>query len=135
MILYTDSIENITADQLRGFFVGWPNPPVPEKHLLLLRNSDYVVLAIDSESRAVVGFINAVSDMVLSAYTPLLEVLPDYQGRGIGSELARRMLEKLEPYYMVDLLCDPEIQPFYARLGMKPAAGMFLRRYNRQSGE
>ena len=64
---------------------------------------------------------------------PHLEVLPAYQGRGIGSELVRRMLARLDDLYMVDLVCDPELQPFYARLGLRPAAAMVLRRYERQA--
>lgn len=72
---------------------------------------------------------------VLSAYIPLLEVLPAYRGRGIGRELVRRLLEGLRGRYMVDLLCDPALQPFYARVGMRPATGMMVRNYARQSGE
>ena len=44
---------------------------------------------------------------VLSVHVPLLEALPEYRGRGIGSELVRRMLEKLDDLYMVDLLTIP----------------------------
>lgn len=78
--------------------------------------------------------LRAISDGLLSAYIPFLEVLPAYRGRGIGQELTRRMLDKLTRLYMVDLLYDPELQPFYARLGMKAASGMMLRKYERQSG-
>jgi GNAT superfamily N-acetyltransferase len=134
MIFYTDSTADITADNLRGFFDGWPDPPSPETHLKLLADSDEVVLALDDETGDVVGFINAISDRILSAYIPLLEVLPAYQGRGIGSELARRMLDKLKDLYMVDVICDPQLQPFYARLGMRPASGMMLRHYDRGRG-
>ncbi|HVG33316.1 MAG TPA: GNAT family N-acetyltransferase [Pyrinomonadaceae bacterium] len=134
MIRYVDSIESVTVEDLRGFFVGWQNPPSPETHLALLRNSSVVVLAVDSETGNVVGFITAISDGVLSAYIPLLEVLPEYQKQGIGLELARRMLVKLKDLYMVDLLCDEELQSFYAKLGMKRAQGMFLRNYERQAG-
>jgi hypothetical protein len=35
---------------------------------------------------------------------------------------------------MIDLLCDPDVQPFYGRLGMRPATGMLIRNYDRQSG-
>ena len=134
MICYVDSIESVTAENLCGFFVGWPNPPSPATHLEILRNSSLVVLAIDSETGDVVGFITAISDGVLSAYIPLLEVLPGYQKQGIGVELTRRMLEKLKGLYMVDLLCDEELQSFYAKLGMKRAQGMFLRNYECQGG-
>jgi ribosomal protein S18 acetylase RimI-like enzyme len=134
MILYTDSAAGITPDNLGGFFDGWPDPPSPETHLKLLADSDEVVLALDSETGHVVGFITAISDRILSAYIPLLEVLPAYQGRGIGTGLARRMLNRLKDLYMVDVMCDPQLQPFYARLGMRPASGMMLRNYDRQRG-
>ncbi len=119
---------------LPGFFVDWPDPPSPETHLRILAGSDYVELAIDSATGQVVGFITAISDGVLSAYIPLLEVLPEYQGQGIGTELVRRLLDRLSHLYMIDLLCDPEVQPFYARLGMHQSTGMLLRNYANQSG-
>jgi len=133
MISYTVSVTGITVEQLGGFFVGWPDPPSPETHLRLLVNSDHFVLALDDTIGRVVGFVTAVSDGVLAAYIPLLEVLPAYQGQGIGSELVRRLLEKLRGLYAIDLICDPELQPFYERFGMKPYTGMILRNYEGQS--
>lgn len=105
----------------------------PEEHFELLRGSDHVVLALaddglNADVDRVVGFITAVSDGVLAAYIPLLEVLPDYRGQGIGTELVRRLLHKVRNLYMVDVMCDPDVQPFYARLGMQPSAGMIIRR-------
>ena len=134
MISFTDSVEGITPDRLDGFFAGWPNPPSPETHLKLLVNSDHLVLAVDDETRNVVGFVTAISDGVLAAFIPLLEVLPAYQGQGIGTELMRRMLEKLSGLYAIDLTCDPDLQRFYERLGMKPSRGMTIRSHERQSG-
>lgn len=137
MITFTSSLDGITPAHLTGGFFaasGWPTFPSPETHLRLLAASHAVELAVDDATGQVVGFVNAVSDGVLAAYIPLLEVLPAYQGRGIGSELVRRVLDRLGHLYMVDLLCEPELQPFYARLGMTPAAGMLVRRYERQTG-
>ena len=134
MISYTGDLGGITAEQLGGFFVDWPDPPTPDTHLRLLHGSDAVEIARDESTGQVVGLITAISDGVLSAYVPLLEVLPDYQGRGIGSELVRRLLSRLEHLYMVDLLCDAELRPFYERQGMRPAAGMMVRNYARQAG-
>ena len=131
MITYTSSLDGITVEQLQGFFVGWPNPPKPEAHLRILQGSSHIVLALDGGR--VVGFITAISDGVLSAYIPLLEVLPEYKAQGIGSELTRRMLETLRHLYVVDLICDPDLQPFYSRFGMRPYSGMILRNYDRQS--
>jgi ribosomal protein S18 acetylase RimI-like enzyme len=134
MIGYVDTMATITPEQLHGFFVGWPNPPSPETHLKLLAGSDDIVLAVDQASGNVVGFVTAITDGVLSAFIPHLEVLPSYQGRGIGRELVRRIVEKLSGLYGIDLLCDPPLQAFYLRCGMQPAVGMCIRNYERQSG-
>ena len=134
VIQYTHSIEAIFAEMLEGFFVNWPNPPSPWKHLEILKNSDFVVLALDRDRGRVIGLINAISDKLLCAYIPLLEVLPKYQGRGIGSELTRRMLAKLQEFYMVDVLCDPALQGFYEAHGMTRTSVMMIRNYDRQSG-
>lgn len=133
MIDYRDTAAGIRPEQLDGFFEGWPAPPSPQDHLRILEQSSHVLLAVDRGSGQVVGFITAVSDGVLAAYIPLLEVLPGWRGRGIGTELARRMLKRLKGFYAVDLLCDPGFQSFYARLGMRPACGMMIRRPSRMS--
>ena len=125
-IVYAEGTAGIETQQLAGFFVDWPTPPPTETHLAILRGSDHVVLARDGDR--VVGFVTAISDGVLSAYIPLLEVLPEYQGRGIGSELVRRMLARLKGLYMVDLCCDAQLEPFYSRLGLRTwDRGMGLR--------
>ena len=134
MINYLFTTKEISPEQLKGFFDGWPNPPSPETHLRLLKNSDETVLAIDQETKRVVGFITAITDHVLSAYIPFLEVLPEYRGRGIGRELVDFMLERLSNLYMIDLLCDQELQAFYAKRGMFEARGMMMRNYDNQSG-
>jgi GNAT superfamily N-acetyltransferase len=134
LTVYRDTCDGIREDQLRGFFVGWANPPRPATHLRLLQGSDHVVLALDTDADRVVGFITAIGDGILTAYIPYLEVLPDWQDRGIGTELTRRMLAQLKDLYAVDLLCDPALQPFYARFRMLPVAGMMLRRYELQAG-
>lgn len=132
MVTYTDELTGITPGMLEGFFVGWPNPPSPEVHLEILRGSYAVVLAL--EEGRVIGFVNAISDGCLAAFIPLLEVLPERQGRNIGSELMRLMREKLSRFYSLDLLCDPDVQPFYERLGWRKAAGMCVRNYDRSGG-
>src|SRR5258708_121765 len=95
-IVYTDSLDNIQIAQLRGgFFDGWPNPPAPETHLKILRGSHFRILATDSDTGNVVGFITAISDGISAAFIPFLEVLMAYRRVGIGSELVKRMLAQL----------------------------------------
>ncbi len=118
MIEYSDDVGSLSADQLRGgFFEGWPAPPTPEVHLRHLRGAELSIVAIDTKTDQVVGFISAVGDGVLTAFIPLLEVLPAYRGRGIGTELARRMVARLGDRYSIDLVCDLELVPFYERFG------------------
>ncbi len=118
MVEYVSTADGIQRDQLTGgFFSGWPVKPSAERHLELLRRSYAVELALDEGK--VVGFATATSDGVLSAYIPLLEVLAQYQGQGIGSELIRRLLLQLEGLYMIDLSCDEALEPFYERLGFQ----------------
>jgi ribosomal protein S18 acetylase RimI-like enzyme len=126
VIEYVTDAAGVEPEHLRGFFVGWPTPPSPERHLEILYGSSHVVLA--REGLQVVGFVTAISDGVISAYIPLLEVLPEYQGRGIGAELVRRLLAELEGLYMVDLSCDEDVVGFYERLGLQRwDAGMGVR--------
>ncbi len=95
MVRYADAVGTLRPEQLVGFFEGWPHPPAADTHLQLLRSSTQVALALD-RSGQVVGFATAISDGVLTAYIPYLEVLASHRGRGIGTELVRRVLGQLE---------------------------------------
>lgn len=116
-----------------GFFEGWPNPPSKEKHRELLEKSYLSLVALDGT--AIVGFVNVISDGVLSCYIPLLEVLPPYRNQGIGKELMKRTLRALSEFYMIDLSCDEDLRPFYESMGMKKTLGMMHRNYDKQSGK
>jgi ribosomal protein S18 acetylase RimI-like enzyme len=127
-IRYTDSLDGIGPDDLQGFWVGWPTPPSPAVHHRMLAGSEAIVLAVDDDAGGrVVGFVHAIGDGVLTAFIPSLEVLPEYQGRGIGSELVRRLLAGLEGRYSVDLVCDDDVVPFYERLGLQRWGAMIVR--------
>lgn len=133
-LTYRETLDGISPETLAGFFVGWPNPPAAETHLRLLLGSSAVILAVDEDAGRVVGFVTALTDGVLTAFLPLLEVLPAYQGQGIGRELVRRMLARLNHLYSIDLVCDEELIPFYERLGFQPGRAMLLRNYRNQRG-
>ncbi|MCL2350580.1 MAG: GNAT family N-acetyltransferase [Defluviitaleaceae bacterium] len=134
-IKYTTDINDITAEMLDGgFFVGWPNPPCTDVHLKILQNAYCFVVAIDEATGKVIGFVNAISDGVLSAYIPLLEVLPEYKGRGIGKRLVEIALEKLDGLYMIDICHDDDVTAFYKKLGAFGCKGSVFRNHAAQSG-
>jgi ribosomal protein S18 acetylase RimI-like enzyme len=125
--------------QLSGFFEGWPAPPSPARHRDLLAGSAAVEVCLDpgvrTDAPPVVGFLTALTDGVLHLHLPLLEVLPAYRGRGIARRLVERMLARFPQLYAVDLVCDPELVPFYERLGLRRLDAMALRRYEHQAGD
>ena len=118
-----------------GFFEGWPNPPSKEMHRKILENSFSAFVAIDSLNKKIIGFINVISDGILSAYVPLLEVIPAYRNQGMGKQLVETAFLELENLYMVDLSCDDGLVSFYQKLGMHQSNGMIKRNFNKQSGE
>ena len=126
-IVFDDDVSGVGTADVDGFFEGWPRVPSPERFLRILEGSHAVVLAREGDGGRVVGFVNAISDGELAAHVPLLEVLPEFRHRGIGTELVRRMLEKLDGFAMIDLTCDAELVPYYERFGMLPVSGMVMR--------
>lgn len=109
-------IEGLRSEDLAGFFVGWPRPPSLDERLGILAAADEVVIARDPGA-AVVGFATAITDDRFAAYISLVEVLPEHQGRGVGSRMVQALLERLGSCYMIDLVCDDDVVPFYERLG------------------
>ena len=124
---YTDDLASVREDMLHGFFVGWPRRPSAGQHLAVLRGSYRSVVAIDDADDRVAGFVNMLSDGVLTAFIPWLEVLPGYQGQGIGGELMRRILDGTDRFYPVDLVRDAPLVPYYERFGMRGASSALLR--------
>jgi len=129
MINYQKDLFNISESQLEGFFVGWSSPLSTAQHFKILENSQYLVLALDTNTHQVIGFINALSDDINFAFIPMLEVLPNYRNKGIGSQMMTIMLEQLTPINCVDLTCDENLQGFYQRFSMLKSNGMILRKY------
>jgi len=110
------SADGIRAADLDGFFVGWPNPPSAERLLEILQAT-------------------AITDRCFAAYIPLVEVLPAHQERGLGSQMVRALLDRLSSCYMIDLVCDDDVVPFYERLGGTRLAAMAWRNFDRLTPE
>ena len=66
-----------------------------------------------------IGYIDSVSNGVTDAYIQDLMVSPDYQGRGIGTNLMTKMIEYLKEkhIYMISVVYEESLKPFYERFG------------------
>ncbi len=129
--LYTKELEKMEIAD--GFFQHWPNPPDKNGHRRILEKSYKSVVAIHENK--IIGFVNIISDGVLSAYIPLLEVIPEYQKQGIGKKLMELAIDETKDFYMIDLSCSDDVVEFYEKLGMERANAMCFRNYKNQSGK
>ncbi len=127
MITYLTSIEHLDHSDLSGFLAHWDFEPPAETLFKMLSNSTKVILAWDSESSVICGYIAALSDGVACGYISALEVRPEYQHRGIGTALLKQMVDQLN-VFGVYLSCAPTMVPFYEAAGFATGTAMSKRK-------
>ena len=66
-----------------------------------------------------VGYIDCVSNRVTDAYIQDLMVAPDFQNKGIATELVNRVISrtKTDGIYMVNVIFDEHLRSFYKKFG------------------
>ncbi|MBO1756561.1 GNAT family N-acetyltransferase [Allobranchiibius sp. CTAmp26] len=89
-----------------------------------LRASQLVFTAADGEGQ-VVGTARVLTDFVYLA--TVLDVISSqaHRGKGIGAALMQAITEhsRLQHVDSIELVCQPELQDFYARWGFNTAVG------------
>lgn len=96
--------------------VGWN---CMEKNLSNPRLKNFLDIAC-YDGDCLVGYVCAVSNGVTDAYIQDLMVAPDYQRKGIGTELMRRAIEYLKDsgIYMISVIYGTdELRSFYEKFG------------------
>lgn len=96
--------------------VGWGGMEAELRNPAL---RDYLTIAC-YDGDELVGFLDVVSNGVTDAYIQDVMVRPDYQGRGIGTELMNRAMERLknDRIYMISVIYGEEsLRSFYERFG------------------
>lgn len=94
---------------------GWSSAEKPELLHSALLNSETLISAWDGEKLAGLG--NAISDGHLVVYYPHLLVLPEYQKRGVGREIMRRLQERYAGFHQHMLIAELAAVDFYQRMG------------------
>lgn len=66
-----------------------------------------------------IGYVDSVSNGVTDAYIQDLIVHPDYQCKGIGTQLMNRIIKALKDnkIYMISVVYEESLIPFYKRFG------------------
>jgi uncharacterized cupin superfamily protein/GNAT superfamily N-acetyltransferase len=109
----------IDIDALIGLFArgaNWKMPLDPAEWRELVRHTPLLVAAWHEEK--LVGFARLLTDFVRWANVYDVVVDPDYQRRGIGSALVRRLIDHPRVARVRTFaLGTAEAQPFYERLG------------------
>ena len=115
-IRYSDDAKPPISDVLALYrSVDWSSADKPEALHKGLLGSHSLITAWDEAT--LVGLGNAISDGHLVVYFPHMVVHPDYQGRGIGTELMKRMMARYRGFHQQTLIADGRAIDFYKRLG------------------
>ena len=126
VIKYSDSLDELTAADLEGFLAHWDFRPPEGTLLTMLKQSSEVILARDTSSSTICGYVAALSDRIACGYISALEVRPEFRGKGIGTALLTQITDRLS-VYGVYLSCAPTMAAFYTSRGFTPVTGMSKR--------
>jgi len=95
-------------------------------------HNDHIPFCLQSIISDKVKMLSGVVEMVTVKKEPTPLVDPEYQGKGIGKELLRRIINKYCDYLRVVLIADEEEAGFYQNSGFEIANGtkaMFINRF------
>ncbi len=104
--------------------VGWPSRPADALREAFGRSS-YVRIAYHQDR--IVGFGRSVDDGMYYGMVVDLVVDPEYQRKGIGSELLRQLREEMEKkgFYIINLVAARGREEFYLKQGWKRSETAF----------
>ncbi len=102
--------------------VGWKNYT---EHPEMLKNAfGHSLLTLGAyDGDRLVGMIRTVGDGFSVVFVQDVLVLPEYQRKGIGTQLLRTILERFSSVYQIQLLTDntPKTNAFYRSVGFVKA--------------
>ena len=111
---YNESISPEAMADLRES-VGWNR--MEKEYGNPLMTSFFHIAVYDED--LLVGYVDSVSNGVTDAYIQDLIVRPDYHGKGIGTDLMKKMIASLKEkhIYMISVIFEESLKPFYDRFG------------------
>lgn len=119
-IIYKNT-HTFSKKQLEKLFlsVEWSSGHFPDKLVIAMKNFDTVYSAWDGDE--LVGLISVMDDGIMTAYVHYLLVKPDYQLKGIGKELVKRVTDHYKDYLRIVVVAYNEEIKFYEYCGFEKA--------------
>ncbi len=111
---YNETISAKDLSDLREA-VGWNR--MEKEYANPLMTSYYHIAVYEKDE--MVGYIDCVSNGVTDAYIQDLMVRPDYQGKGLGTDLMNQMIMYLKEkhIYIISVVFEEGLKPFYDKFG------------------
>jgi len=102
----------------------WKDTYNPAEIPRLIMGSFAFAVAADTNWHAI-GMGRAISDGVSDAYIQDLVILPEYQGRGIGTQILSVLIKhcKQAGLSWIGLIAEPDSEEFYVPLGFERMPG------------
>jgi len=124
---YNETVSAKALSDLRES-VGWNRMEDEYSNPLM---TSYYHIAVYEDGK-LVGYIDSVSNGVTDAYIQDLMVHPDYQGKGLGTELMNQMIAYLKEnrIYIISVVFEESLKPFYDRFGFSSMLCGQMETYN-----
>lgn len=127
MIELQDRVEPARLPQLMELFAQawWARDRAVADVAAMLERSDLVFALIDWATDRLVGFSRVLTDGVFLAMVLDVVVAEDARRQGLGASLMEAVLQhpQLAGVRSVELVCQPELVPFYRRHGFTDQVG------------
>ncbi|MFF5174653.1 GNAT family N-acetyltransferase [Micromonospora sp. NPDC000089] len=103
----------------------WTNDRSADDVAAMIAASDLVVTLIHRESDRLVGFARVLTDYAYLAVVLDVIVAPDMRGVGLGGVLLGAVVGhcRLAAVRSIELVCQPEMVPFYRQWGFSTDVG------------
>ena len=124
---YNETVSAKDLSDLREA-VGWNRMESEYSNPLMM---SFYHIAVYEDGK-LVGYIDSVSNGVTDAYIQDLMVHPDYQGKGLGTELMNQMIAYLKEnrIYIISVVFEESLKPFYDRFGFSSMLCGQMETYN-----
>ena len=124
---YNETVSAKDLSDLRES-VGWNR--MEDEYSNPLMTSYYHIAVYEDDK--LVGYIDSVSNGVTDAYIQDLMVHPDYQGKGVGTELMNQMITYLKEnrIYIISVVFEESLKTFYDRFGFSSMLCGQMETYN-----